>query len=85
MNISYAHGGSEVVAPLGIALAGPVYGEALVYAELEAGMIKATKAIVDTIFSAVWDFGQPARHVRGGCPAYPADSLPHLVPHAPAP
>src|SRR5512134_571302 len=49
MNISYAHGGSEVVAPLGIALAGPVYGEVLVYAELEAGMIKATKAIVDTM------------------------------------
>lgn len=49
MNISYAHGGSEVVAPLGMALAGPVYGEALVYAELEAWMIKATKAIVDTM------------------------------------
>ena len=43
------HGGSEVVAPLGIALAGPVYGEALVYAELEAWMIKATKAIGDTM------------------------------------
>jgi predicted amidohydrolase len=49
MNIGYAHGGSEVVAPLGIALAGPVYGEALAYAELEAWMIKATKAIVDTM------------------------------------
>jgi nitrilase len=49
MNIGYANGGSEVVAPLGIALAGPVYGEALVYAELEAWMIKATKAIVDTM------------------------------------
>ena len=49
MNIGYAHGGSEVVAPLGIALAGLVYGEALVYAELEAWMIKATKAIVDTM------------------------------------
>jgi nitrilase len=49
MNIGYANGGSEVVAPLGIALAGPVYGEALVYADLEAWMIKATKAIVDTM------------------------------------
>jgi predicted amidohydrolase len=49
MNIGYANGGSEVVAPLGIALAGPVYGEALMYAEIEAGMIKATKAIVDTM------------------------------------
>ena len=37
------------IAPLGIALAGPTYGEAMVYAELEAWMIKATKAIVDTM------------------------------------
>jgi len=49
MNIGYAHGGSEVVAPAGIALTGPVYGEALVYAELEAWMIKAAKAIGDTM------------------------------------
>lgn len=49
MNIAYAHGGSEVIAPLGIALGGPAYGEAMVYAELEAWMIKATKAIVDTM------------------------------------
>ena len=49
MNIGYANGGSEVVAPLGIALAGPTYGEAIVYAELEAWMIKATKSIVDTM------------------------------------
>ena len=49
MNIGYANGGSEVIAPLGIALAGPTYGEAMVYAELEAWMIKATKAIVDTM------------------------------------
>jgi predicted amidohydrolase len=49
MNIGYANGGSEVVAPLGIALAGPAYGETVVYAELEAWMIKATKAIIDTM------------------------------------
>jgi nitrilase len=49
MNIGYAHGGSEVMAPLGITLAGLVYGEALIYAEIEAWMIKATKAIVDTM------------------------------------
>lgn len=49
MNVAYAHGGSEVVAPLGVALAGPVYGETLVYAELESWMIKATKAIIDTM------------------------------------
>ena len=60
MNIGYANGGSEVVAPLGIALAGPVYGEALVYAELEAWMIKATKAIVDTM-------GHYARPTCCGC------------------
>jgi hypothetical protein len=46
-----------VIAPLGIALAGPTYGEAIVYAELEAWMIKATKAIVDTM-------GHYARHRR---------------------
>jgi hypothetical protein len=34
---------------VGIALAGPVYGHALVYAELKAWMIKATKAMVDTM------------------------------------
>lgn len=49
MNIGYANGGSEVIAPLGIALAGPTYGEAVIYAELESWMIKATKAIVDTM------------------------------------
>ncbi len=49
MNIGYANGGSEVVAPLGIALAGPIYGEALIYAEIEAWMIKATNAIIDTM------------------------------------
>lgn len=49
MNIAYANGGSEVIAPLGIALAGPAYGETIVYAELESWMIKATKAIVDTM------------------------------------
>jgi hypothetical protein len=49
MNIGYANGRSEDVAPLGIALAGAVYGEALDYAALEAWMIKATKAIIDTM------------------------------------
>jgi predicted amidohydrolase len=49
MNIGYANGGSEIIAPLGIALGGPVYGETMLYAELEAWMIKATKAIVDTM------------------------------------
>ncbi|MFO1375910.1 MAG: carbon-nitrogen hydrolase family protein [Steroidobacteraceae bacterium] len=49
MNTGYANGGSEVITPLGVPLAGPVYGESMIYAELEAWMIKATKAIVDTL------------------------------------
>jgi len=79
MNISYANGGSEVVSPLGVALAGPVYGEALVYAELEAWMIKATKAIVDTM-------GHYARPdvlrllVRGEQGWHPAGSVRDLAP-----
>ena len=49
MNISYAHGGSSVIAPLGIPLAGPVYGPEIVYVECQAAMIKAWKAIIDTV------------------------------------
>ena len=49
MNLGYANGGSEVVAPHGIAMAGPIYGEALIYAEIVAWMIKATKAIIDPV------------------------------------
>src|SRR5205823_4141773 len=48
MNISYAHGGSSVIAPLGIPLAGPVYGPEIVYVDCQAAMIKAWKAIIDT-------------------------------------
>ena len=48
MNIGYAKGGSSIIAPLGIPLAGPVDGPAIVRAELQAWMIKACKAIVDT-------------------------------------
>jgi len=48
MNIGYAKGGSSVIAPLGIPLAGPVEGPAIVRAELQAWMIKAWKAIIDT-------------------------------------
>jgi nitrilase len=48
MNIRYARGGSSVIAPIGIPLAGPVEGPQILYAELQAWMIKAMKAIVDT-------------------------------------
>ncbi|MEM9288121.1 MAG: carbon-nitrogen hydrolase family protein [Pseudomonadota bacterium] len=48
MHIDYARGGSQVVSPLGVPIAGPVEGSRLIYATCEAWMIKATKAIVDT-------------------------------------
>ena len=48
MNIGYAKGGSSIIAPLGIALVGPVEGPAILRAELQAWMIKAWKAIIDT-------------------------------------
>jgi nitrilase len=48
MNIRYARGGSSVIAPLGIPLAGPCEGPQIVYATLEAWMIKAWKSIIDT-------------------------------------
>jgi predicted amidohydrolase len=48
MNISYARGGSQIVSPLGVPLVGPVEGPGLIYADCEAWMIKAVKAIVDT-------------------------------------
>jgi nitrilase len=48
MNIRYARGGSSIIAPLGIPLAGPVEGPQVVYGNLEAWMIKAWKSIIDT-------------------------------------
>jgi nitrilase len=48
MNIRYAKGGSSIIAPLGIALAGPVEGPQIIHGELPAWMIKAFKAIADT-------------------------------------
>jgi nitrilase len=48
MNIRYARGGSSVIAPLGIPLAGPCEGPQIVSATLEAWMIKAWKSIIDT-------------------------------------
>ena len=48
MNIGYARGGSSIIAPLGIPLAGPVEGSEIIYSSLEAWMIKAWKSIIDT-------------------------------------
>jgi predicted amidohydrolase len=49
MNISYAQGGSSIIAPLGIPLVEPTFGSKILYAELEAWMPKALSAIVDTV------------------------------------
>jgi len=49
MNIAYAHGGSQVVSPLAFPMTGPVLGEQIVYCELQAVMLKAVKAIMDTM------------------------------------
>lgn len=48
MNIGYSRGGSQIVSPLGVPLVGPVEGPQLIYADAQAWMIKAVKAIVDT-------------------------------------
>ena len=48
MNIDYARGGSQIVGPLGVPLAGPVEGAQMLYADCQAWMIKAVKAICDT-------------------------------------
>lgn len=48
LNITYARGGSMVIAPAGVPLVGPVYGDTIVYADCPARMIKLSKAIIDT-------------------------------------
>jgi nitrilase len=48
VNADYAHGGSQIVAPLGIPLVPPTSGDTILYADCQAGMIKAWKAIIDT-------------------------------------
>jgi predicted amidohydrolase len=49
MNIDYAHGGSQIVAPIGVPLVPPTFGPGILYADCPAAMIKAIKAIVDTM------------------------------------
>jgi predicted amidohydrolase len=48
MNIGYSRGGSQIVSPLGVPMVGPVEGPQMLYADCQAWMIKAIKAIVDT-------------------------------------
>ena len=48
MNVAYAHGGSSIIAPLGIPLAGPELGSTILYVECHAWMKKAWNAIIDT-------------------------------------
>ena len=49
VNVDYAHGGSQIVAPLGIPLVPPTSGETILYADCRADMIKVWKAIIDTM------------------------------------
>lgn len=49
VNVDYAHGGSQIVAPLGIPLVPPTSGETIIYADCRADMIKVWKAIIDTV------------------------------------
>jgi nitrilase len=49
VNLDYAHGGSQIVAPLGIPLVPPTLGDTILYAECRADMIKVWKAIIDTV------------------------------------
>ncbi len=49
VSLDYAHGGSQIVAPLGIPLVPPTSGDTIIYAECQADMIKVWKAIIDTV------------------------------------
>lgn len=49
LHMDWARGGSQIVSPLGMPIAGPVEGAQLIYADCHAWMIKAVKAIVDTL------------------------------------
>ena len=49
LNIGYAQGGSQIVAPLGVPLVPPTPGDTIIYADCQADMIKVWKALVDTV------------------------------------
>jgi nitrilase len=48
VNLDYAHGGSQVVGPLGVPIVPPTSGDTILYAECHADMIKVWKALIDT-------------------------------------
>jgi predicted amidohydrolase len=48
LNIEYARGGSMVISPAGVAIAGPVYGDTIIHANCPSKMIKYCKAVIDT-------------------------------------
>jgi len=49
MNFDYAHGGSQVAAPVGITIVPPTSGDTILYADCQADMIKIWKALIDTV------------------------------------
>ena len=49
MNFSYSQGDSSVIGPLGVPIAGPVEGQKMIYATLEADHLKLKRAVVDTV------------------------------------
>ncbi len=49
VNLDYAHGGSQIVAPLGIPLVPPTSGDTILYADCQADMIKVWKSLIDTV------------------------------------
>jgi len=49
VNLDYAQGGSQIVAPLGFPLVPPTRGDTIIYADCQADMIKVWKAIIDTV------------------------------------
>jgi predicted amidohydrolase len=49
LHTTWSNGGSAIHTPVGVSLVGPQYGEQMIYADLQAALIKAVKAIVDTI------------------------------------
>jgi nitrilase len=49
VNLDYAHGGSQIVSPVGVPLVPPTSGDTIIYAECQADMIKVSKALIDTV------------------------------------
>lgn len=48
LNIEYARGGSVIISPAGVVIAGPEYGDTIIYADCPAKYIKLTKSVIDT-------------------------------------